>query len=1074
MLDLLNQLGTPAWNLARAMFLQTTLLAAALVVFDLFIGRRLRSALRYALWLLLVVKLLLPPSLLLPTGAGFWLGRWLTQPVVVPPPAQYQVTAEEVDPTLEIAWSQPVETLTAPPAVLSLHAKLLLAWAAGALLLGLGMMVRNRPVSRLARCAEDAPADLQAVLREAAESVGLRRVPALRLSEANHSPAVCGFFRPVILLPRELAGRLAPDGLRAVLVHELMHLRRHDLWVNLLQAVVQVLWWWNPLVWLANARIRTLREQAVDEGVMLATQQDRATYPATLVEVARHCAARPMLALSFLGIFESRRALRSRVNRLLHAPLPRRASLGWTGWLTLLVTALVALPMAFNRRVEAAPADEPTVITRLNWQPWSEAAVAEARAAGRPVLVDFTADWCVTCQANRAILERTEVMQELQSLNALVLEADFTKSNAVIAAKLAEFGQPGVPLVLFYPADPAQPPKTYTVLPPKPLELESPQPAAPPAAASTNPPASAYRMSPELARRYGLIPSQTNAQNFAPTNRVQMDPALAARYGLNQGGVASNSPASAYPLDPELARRYGLIPGPSHGTTNASSPTGAGMSPALAARYGLIPAGGPTNLTGEPIATAPSPYTMNVAPVLGIDIPADNGSSYLVEGKSLTLPELKATLSERLGKEPNLAIVLRSDKAASFSRLQEVVQAAQAIGITRLSLATGGQSPVTPLNLQPPSSASVLLTRQFRVDPNTFIQNLERVTGTPLATVPETNPAIRIQGQVRAFFRAAGVDFSPPPEGGTPDQSSKAVFFSDRTGILFVRATAEDLEIIEKAIQALNVAPPQVQVEVKFVEIEGMDSKALGFDWFLGNALANPSPGTPDAGPVPGGSAGSSGGGVFPQAGGLRAASTNAAPNLTGILTEQQFRTVLAALESRPGVKLLSAPKVTTLTGRQAQISMVNLESIVDADGKTNAVPFGPVLDVIPFVTADGQAIQLTVLAGFTEFLGTDPAAPHLPRLRSSQMQSSAEMWDSQTLVLAGDIVEGTANRTTNQVPTLGDLPVLGRFFRSEKQSTRRRLLVFVTPTIIDPAGRRVHDPARPPFDPNTVPPQRR
>lgn len=468
---------------------------------------------------------------------------------------------------------------------------------------------------------------------------------------------------------------------------------------------------------------------------------------------------------------------------------------------------------------------------------------------------------------------------------------------------------------------------------------------------------------------------------------------------------------------------------------------------------------------------------MNVVSLLSIGIPADNGSSYLVEGKSLTLPELKATLSERLGKEPNLAIVLLSDQAASFSRIQEVVQAAQAAGITQLSLATGipqasasgvgGQFPVTAFNVQPPPSAPVLLTRQFRVDPNTFIQNLERVTGTPLATVTETNPAIRIQDQVRAFFRAAGVDFSPPPEGGTPDQSRKAVFFNDRTGILFIRATTEDLEIIEKAIQALNVAPPQVQVEVKFVEIEGEDTKRLGFDWFLGNTLANPSPGTPDDAP-----AGSSGGDVFPQVGGMRAASTNAALSLTGILTDQQFRTVLAALESRPGVTLLSAPRVTTLSGRQAQISMVNLQSIVDAEGRTNSVPFGPVLDVIPFVTADGRAIQLTVMASFTELLGTDPAAPDLPRVRSSQLVSSAAVWDSQTLVLAGDIVEGTASRTTNQVPTLGDIPVLGRFFRSENQPTRKRLLVFVTPTIIDPAGQRVHDPARPPFDSNTTPPQ--
>jgi len=340
MVDFLNQLGAPAWNLARTMFLQTALLVAALLLFDLLLGRSLRSALRYALWLLVVMKLLLPPSLLLPTGAGFWLGRWFAKPLVVNAPAHYQATVTEVEPTLKLELVLPNAAPAPPAAVLSLHAKLLLVWVAGALLLGLGLMLRNRPVRCLARNAGEAPPDLVALLREAAESLGLNRVPALRLSEANHSPALCGFVRPMILLPREIVSQLTPDGMRAVLLHELIHLRRHDLWANLLQALVQVLWWWNPLVWLANARIRTLREQAVDEGVMLATQQDRAAYPATLVEVARHCASRPMLALNFLGIFESRRALRSRVDRLLHAPLPQRTSLGWSGWTTLLLAAI--------------------------------------------------------------------------------------------------------------------------------------------------------------------------------------------------------------------------------------------------------------------------------------------------------------------------------------------------------------------------------------------------------------------------------------------------------------------------------------------------------------------------------------------------------------------------------------------------------------------------------------------------------------------------------------------------------------------------------------------------------------
>ncbi|MBK8001637.1 MAG: hypothetical protein IPK15_23775 [Verrucomicrobia bacterium] len=76
----------------------------------------------------------------------------------------------------------------------------------------------------------------------------------------------------------------------------------------------------------------------------------------------------------------------------------------------------------------------------------------------------------------------------------------------------------------------------------------------------------------------------------------------------------------------------------------------------------------------------------------------------------------------------------------------------------------------------------------------------------------------------RQFFTTAGVDFNVP---------GKQLIFNDRLGQLMVRATLQDLDIIEQAVQVLNMAPPQVTIEAKFAEITQQDSKALGFDWFL-------------------------------------------------------------------------------------------------------------------------------------------------------------------------------------------------------------------------------------------------
>jgi thiol:disulfide interchange protein len=93
------------------------------------------------------------------------------------------------------------------------------------------------------------------------------------------------------------------------------------------------------------------------------------------------------------------------------------------------------------------------------WEPWSPAAVARARAEHRPVLVDFTAKWCLTCNTIvKPALESSSVQRKLQELNALPLLGDYTRFPDEITEELSRHGRAGVPLVLVYPADPNKPP----------------------------------------------------------------------------------------------------------------------------------------------------------------------------------------------------------------------------------------------------------------------------------------------------------------------------------------------------------------------------------------------------------------------------------------------------------------------------------------------------------------------------------------------------------------------------------------------------------------------------------------
>src|ERR1044072_2729394 len=150
-------------------------------------------------------------------------------------------------------------------------------------------------------------------------------------------------------------------------------------------------------------------------------------------------------------------------------------------------------------------------------------------------------------------------------------------------------------------------------------------------------------------------------------------------------------------------------------------------------------------------------------------------------------------------------------------------------------------------------------------------------------------------------------------------------------------------------------------------------------------------------------------------------------------------------------------------------------------------IPFGPVLDVIPYVSADGYSIEMSIVPTLTEFLGYDTDVAQtfqtivgnqqlqptpLPRFRVSQVVTSANVWDGQTVVLGGLIAENVT-KSKDKIPVLGDIPFLGRLFRSERStSEKRNLVVFVTPKLIDPAGNRVHTPESLPYDPHLIPPQ--
>ncbi len=352
--------------------LKGSLLALAVGIVILLLRRQISPAWRHWLWLLVLLRFVLPDLGTSSLSMTFVAEMPATVAAQVPevsaftPPAVEFENVSPAEPWQPLSAGSAAPTMTPwlpPPAPWTLWQRLTLAWLLGvAVVLGTMVLLHLRMLRRLRRDARMPASPVAAMLRDACALARVRRCPRLIVTDAVHAPALFGVLKPAILLPHRVAAGNEPAALQLILLHEIAHLQRRDLWSQIFASLITALHWFNPIVWLAGRCMRAEAEMAADARALRRTDAAAAhRLGEVLLGFAHHRAAGWMVwlsAVTMLGISASKRDLKRRIEALMDVANGRRT--GWViGMGAFLVLAVIGLTSSPAEEAKKPVTQEP-------------------------------------------------------------------------------------------------------------------------------------------------------------------------------------------------------------------------------------------------------------------------------------------------------------------------------------------------------------------------------------------------------------------------------------------------------------------------------------------------------------------------------------------------------------------------------------------------------------------------------------------------------------------------------------------------------------------------------------------
>ncbi len=330
--------------------LQAALLFCLIMLIKLIVRGRLPIRWHYCLWLLLLIRLATPWLPESKMSIFNWVPRSIQHGRIIESISQSRDT-RSMDFYMRGGILKHQETES--EAVIVKFVKILpLIWLVGGAVLAVyvgacnfrlwWLVTRERPLTdqKILDLLEDCKAEM-----------GIRNILGIVTTDKVKSAALFGFIRPRLLLPDGMIETLTLKELRYVFMHELGHLRRRDIYIGWLVSLLQILHWFNPLVWLAFYRMQSDRELACDALVLsYARSGESKEYGRTIVSLLERF-SRPQRLPSMAGILENKSQLKRRIKMI--AKFKKTSRIRGAGALLLLVIlACVVLTNAYVAKAD--------------------------------------------------------------------------------------------------------------------------------------------------------------------------------------------------------------------------------------------------------------------------------------------------------------------------------------------------------------------------------------------------------------------------------------------------------------------------------------------------------------------------------------------------------------------------------------------------------------------------------------------------------------------------------------------------------------------------------------------------